>query len=79
MDVIQKTNYSLEFDKIKEELSKYAKFEQSKALCLNLCPSSDVDKIKHQIEYTREAKIILDKAKETAKESPESGPALSLI
>ncbi|MBP3821369.1 endonuclease MutS2 [bacterium] len=65
MDITYKTNNSLEFDKVKEELSKFAKFEQSRNLCLRLVPSDNKEKIKRQIEFTREAKKILDLAKET--------------
>ena len=65
MNIAQKTLSTLEFDKIKEELSKYAKFEQSKKLCLILNPYESTEKIKSEIELTREAKKILDMAKET--------------
>ncbi len=65
MNIAQKTLYTLEFDKIKEELSKFAKFEQSKKLCLILNPYESTEKIKSEIELTREAKKILDMAKET--------------
>lgn len=65
MNIAQKTLSTLEFDKIKEELSKFAKFEQSKKLCLILNPYDATEKIKSEIELTREAKKILDMAKET--------------
>ena len=65
MDITSKSHTTLEFDKVKEELSHYAKFEQSKALCLRLLPYSDEGKIKHQLKYTAEAKYILDHAKDT--------------
>jgi len=68
MSIISKTYQALEFDKIKTELSKYAKFEQSKNLCLTLPVYNDIDKIKEQIELTKEAKKILDLAKETPTE-----------
>ena len=68
MDITSKSNITLEFDKVKEELSKYAKFEQSKALCLRLAPFNDVSKIQKEIELTREAKKILDYAKDTPTE-----------
>lgn len=68
MNIISKTYESLEFDKIKVELSKFAKFEQSANLCLILSPYNDTNKIKEQIELTREAKKILDLAKETPTE-----------
>lgn len=65
MDIVSKTYASLEFDKVKLELSNFAKFEQSRTLCLNLLPAQNVNEIKKQIEYTKNAKKILDKAKET--------------
>ncbi len=65
MDIVYKTITSLEFDKVKEELSRFAKFEQSKNLCLKLLPFEDKDKITQQIEFTKEAKYILDHAKDT--------------
>ena len=68
MSIISKTYESLEFDKIKSELSKFAKFEQSASLCLAMPVYNDFGKIKEQIELTREAKKILDLAKETPTE-----------
>lgn len=65
MNIIEKTYITLEFDKIKEELSKFAKFPQSKEFCLKLKPYADIDTIKKELSYTKEAKIILDSAKET--------------
>lgn len=65
MDITEKSNLTLEFDKIREELAKYARFKQSKQLCLNLLPQSEPQKIQEQILYTKEAKKILDYAKET--------------
>ena len=38
MDITSNSNVTLEFDKVKEELSKFAKFEQSKTLCLRALP-----------------------------------------
>ena len=64
MDIVSKSLVSLEFDVIKEELSKYAKFEQSRALCLDLLPLKDIKGIEKQIRLTSEAKKILDMAKE---------------
>lgn len=68
MDITSKTNITLEFDKVKEELAKFAKFEQSRVLCLRMPALQDIDKIKNQIELTREAKRILDYAKDTPTE-----------
>jgi len=68
VDIVCKTADALEFDKIKEKLSEFAKFEQSRTLCLRLSPFDGTEKIKRQIEFTREAKIILDLAKDTPTE-----------
>lgn len=65
MDITSKSYTTLEFDKVKEELSHFAKFEQSKNLCLRLLPYSETGKIKKHLRYTREAKFILDHAKDT--------------
>ena len=60
MDIVLKSQRALEFDKILDKLSNFAKTEQSKRLCLNLTPSDDIVKIKKELQYTREAKFILD-------------------
>jgi DNA mismatch repair protein MutS2 len=65
MDITSKSYTTLEFDKVKEELSHYAKFEQSKSLCLRIMPYSEIEKIEKHLKYTREAKYILDHAKDT--------------
>lgn len=59
MDITLKSNNTLEFDKVKEELAKCAKFEQSRNLCLRLKTFDDAKTIKQQIELTREAKKYL--------------------
>lgn len=64
MSIIQKSRKSLEYDKILEELSVYAKTEQSKKLCLELTPYVRVEDIKRELIYTREAKSVLDSAKD---------------
>lgn len=68
MNLIQKTYESLEYDKIKSELAKFAKFEQSTNLCLTMPVYDDMDKIREQIKFTSEAKKILDSAKDTPTE-----------
>jgi len=65
MDITLKSSITLEFDKIKAELANYAKFDQSKKLCLTLEPNNNIEKIKYSLELTRESKYILDLAKET--------------
>ena len=59
MSIVQKSQKSLEYDKILAELSKYAKTEQSKKLCLDLTPFVKPEDIKAQIILTREAKDVL--------------------
>ncbi len=68
MDITSKSNNTLEFNKIKEELSGFAKFEQSKKLCLRLNAQNNIEKIQQQLQLTREAKFILDHAKDTPTE-----------
>ncbi len=68
MDITLKSKHSLEFDKVKEELAKYAKFAQSKNLCMKAAALNSAEKIKQQIEFTSEAKKILDFAKDTPTE-----------
>ncbi len=68
MDTLTNPITTLEFDKIKLELANFAKFDQSKSLCLRLQPQNTSEKIQHQLELTREAKYILDLAKDTPTE-----------
>lgn len=64
MNIIQKSQKALEFDKILIKLSGYAKTEQSKKLCLDLKPLLNVEDIHNQLCFTREAKQILDMGKD---------------
>ena len=64
MSIIQKSQISLEYDKIINELSAFAKTEQSKKLCLDLQPFADRDEIHRQLVLTGEAKDVLDLAKD---------------
>ena len=64
MDIISKSFTTLEFDKIKEELANFAKFPQSKDLCHKLMPQNKIEQIQIQLNFTSEAKKILDFAKE---------------
>jgi len=68
MDITTKSKVTLEFDKIKGELSNFAKFKQSKQLCLNTQPLTNSEKIQELLQLTREAKKILDYAKDTPAE-----------
>ncbi len=60
MDIIEKSRKSLEFDKIAEKLSNYAKIKQSREICLRTLPFDDIIKIKNELKCTGEAKFILD-------------------
>lgn len=60
MTILEKSLKTLEFDKILEKISSFAKTKQSKLLCLSLKPFDDIILIKNAIQYTCEAKSILD-------------------
>ena len=60
MNITINSHKLLEFDKITELLAQFAKSAQSKNLCLNLAPHSDINNIITAQELTREAKAILD-------------------
>lgn len=69
MKITEKSLKTLEFDKILEKLASYARLKQSKDLCFSLSIYSDSSpesakesSIKTQLNYTKEAKIILDMA-----------------
>ena len=64
MSIIQKSRKALEYDKILAELALHAKTEQSKKLCLDLTPFVRNDDIERELQYTREAKSILDFARD---------------
>lgn len=57
-----RTLKALEYDKVLEKLSNYAKTAQSKRLCLDLKPFNEVLDIQEQLLYTYEAKKIFDNA-----------------
>jgi len=60
MKIIEKSLKALEFDKILDKLSLHAHLKQSKLLCFDAGIYSDIYSIKNQIQYTKEAKDILD-------------------
>ena len=64
MSIIQKSQKALEYDKILTELAAQAKTEQSRRLCLDLTPFVRKDDIERELLYTREAKSILDFARD---------------
>lgn len=52
----------LEFDKILEKLSLFTRLKQSTELCFSLSIYSDIYSIQEQIDFTKEAKNVLDLA-----------------
>jgi len=60
MDIVSKTINSLEFDKVLEKVSDFAKIKQSRELCLNAEIFDKLEDIKLQLQYTKEAKHLLD-------------------
>lgn len=64
MKIAEKSLKALEFDKILNKLSSFARSEQSKELCLGLSIYSDTNKIQEQLDFTKEAKSVLDMALE---------------
>ena len=64
MSIVQTSQIALEYDKILAELANFAKTDQSKELCLNLTPYIKYEDIEREIRYTREAKDVLDLARD---------------
>lgn len=60
MDIVSKSLKSLEFDKVLERLAGFAKIPQSRKLCLELLPHDEYHTILQEIQFTKEAKKILD-------------------
>lgn len=60
MDIVLKTLKTLEFDKIQEKVSGFAKTQQSKNLALNAKIYDNNNDITKALNYTKEAKILLD-------------------
>ncbi len=61
MNILEKSEKTLEFDKILSQLATYARTQQSQQLCLSLEPETDYDKIQESIGLTKEAKELIDK------------------
>ena len=64
MDILTTTLKALEFDKIQQKLSGFAKTKQSSDLCKKLILCNEIDAIKKQLQYTKDAKRILDDAQD---------------
>ncbi len=62
MNVIKRSRKILEYDKILEKLANFAKCEQSRKLCLTLEPKDELSKIQEELNFTYEAKQLLDLA-----------------
>ena len=60
MDIVSKTLKTLEFDKIQEKVSGFAKTQQSKNLALDAKIYDNNTDITKALNYTKEAKILLD-------------------
>ena len=58
----QKTLKSLEYDKVLNELANYSRCYYSHQLCIDLEPSKEVSEIQTMLNYTKEAKSVLDMA-----------------
>lgn len=62
MKILEKSLKALEFDKISEKLASHTRLKQSKHICFNLSIYSDISSIQEQINFTKEAKYVLDMA-----------------
>lgn len=62
MKIVEKSLKSLEFDKILDKLASCARLKQSKRLCIEASIYSDISQVQKQIDFTKEAKSILDRA-----------------
>lgn len=62
MKIAEKSLKTLEFDKILDKLASYTKLKQSKDLCFGLSIYSDISYMQTQIDFTKEAKNVLNTA-----------------
>ena len=60
MSIIQKSQNALEYDKVITELANFAKTDQSRKLCYDLTPFVRHADIQRELDYTTEAKALLD-------------------
>lgn len=60
--IYKKSLKALEFDKVLEKLSKFAKTDYSKQLCFDLEPYTDFNSVKMMLNYTKEALSVLESA-----------------
>lgn len=60
MDIEEKTIKILEFDKVAEKLSTFARTEQGKVLCKTISPQNGLFAIEHALKCTKEAKENID-------------------
>lgn len=60
MSIIQKSQNALEYDKVIAELANFAKTDQSRKLCYDLTPFVRHNDINRELDYTNEAKALLD-------------------
>ena len=64
MDILTKTLKTLEFDKIQQKVSGFAKIQQSSVLALNTKVYENFEDIQKALNYTKEAMSILDYAQD---------------
>ncbi len=64
MDLVEQSLKCLEYDRVIELLANCAKIKQAKELCLNLKPYDNRKNIETQLQFTDEARHILDMAME---------------
>ena len=64
MDILTKTLKTLEFDKIQQKVSGFAKIQQSSVLALNAKVYENFEDIQKALNYTKEAMSILDYAQD---------------
>lgn len=62
MMLFEQTLKALEYNKVLERLANFAKISQSRQYCLNLLPYNNHNQIKDALQYTDEARKILDMA-----------------
>ena len=61
MNILEKSKKTLELDKVVSVLATYARTQQSQQLCLSIEPETDYEKIQENINFTKEAKELIDK------------------
>ncbi len=66
MAIAEQTLHTLEFPKIREQLARYTAFSASRALALELTPSTVAAEVRRNLALTSEARTLLDEFPETS-------------